>query len=182
MTNIIVISATTREGRKSHTVAQYVVEQLNLRETISAQVLNVKALNLPLMEYKFDQHPNPTQEMENGHVLLDNADAFLIVSPEYNGGAPGSLKNTMDYYYKEYNDKAFGIVSVSSGQLGGMRVGLSLRQQAMNYGGIVLPRVLSVANVDALFNEQGTLLEKSFETKTEVFLDKFLWLTHALLK
>lgn len=180
MSKIIVISATTREGRKSHDVAKFLVDQLNGTANVSAELLDVKSLDLPLMEFKYDQHPNPTSDMSKGHELLNTANGFLIVSPEYNGGAPGALKNTMDYYYKEYNDKAFGIVSVSSGAMGGMRVGLNLRQQALNYGGIVLPRVLSVANVNSVFDNNGKLVDSSFESKSVLFLDKFLWLTKAL--
>lgn len=180
MTKIIVISATARSGRKSHAVANYLVNEINQKEKVSAEMLDVKALNLPLMEYKFDQHPNPSKEMIKGHELLNAADGFLIVSPEYNGGAPGALKNTMDYYYKEYSDKAFGIVSVSSGAMGGMRVGLQLREQALNYSGIVLPRVLAVANVNNVFDDNDALIDASFESKTTVYLDKFLWLTNAL--
>lgn len=182
MTNVIVISGTTREGRKSHQVANYLVEELNKKENVAVDLLDVKALNFPLMEYKFNQHPNPTAEMKKAQTVLENANGIIIVSPEYNGDMPGALKNTLDYFYEEYKDKAFGISTVSSGDRGGVRVGLNLRQQALNYNGIVLPRMLAVPNVGDKFDENNKLKDEQWGKDADSFLDKFLWLTRALLK
>jgi NAD(P)H-dependent FMN reductase len=49
---------------------------------------------------------------------IDSFDAFVFVNPEYNHGIPGSLKNAIDFLYKEWNNKVVGFVSYGGGALG----------------------------------------------------------------
>jgi NAD(P)H-dependent FMN reductase len=56
---------------------------------------------------------------------IDSFDAFVFVTPEYNHGPSGALKNAIDYLYREWNNKAAGFVGY--GSVGGTRAVEQLR-------------------------------------------------------
>ena len=87
-----------------------------------------KGIILPMLDYTFDSHSEPGEVLRQLKSKLDGSDAFIIVSPEYNASYPGSLKNIMDYFFTEYAGKPFGIISVSSGIIGGVNALKNLQQ------------------------------------------------------
>jgi NAD(P)H-dependent FMN reductase len=177
--NIVIVSGTARENRKSHFVAAYLQKTLvSMKQEV--HLVDVKHYNLPLLDYKFDLHPNPSKKLIELHSIIDKADAYIFVTPEYNGGPSGALKNTLDYFRKEYKNKVIGISTVSNGAMGGMRAATTMQLQALYYEGFPIPRVLNVADVDQLFSEKGELLDEKFNEKTARFLGDFLWLADAV--
>jgi NAD(P)H-dependent FMN reductase len=105
--------------------------------------------------------------------MLDQTEAFVVVSPEHNGSFPGALKNSMDYFFNEYAHKVFGIVGVSSGMLGGIGAVKSLQQYILRLKGIVLPEFLITPHVGKLF-DGGQLHDSGYAERIEKFLDAFL--------
>lgn len=175
---IVIISGTAREGRNSHQVAEVIHKKLKkVGETPT--LVDVKEYNLPLLEYKYDQHPSPSSEMERLHVIFDEADAFILVSPEYNGSYTGALKNTMDHFYPEYAKKVIGVCSVSAGGMNGIRGALSLQRQVLNYGGFPLPKMLTVGSVHTHFKD-GELDSPQLSDQIDSYLSEFLWLAEAV--
>lgn len=98
---------------------------------------------------------------------------FLIVSPEHNGSYPGSLKNSMDYFFKEYEGKVFGIISVSAGVLGGVNAVKSLQQYVLTLQGVVFLKFLITPQVHDLFSN-GVLTDESYAKLMDKFLQSFL--------
>jgi len=177
--NIVIVSGTSRENRKSHFVAEYLQKTLfSMKHEV--KLVDVKHYNLPLLDYKFDLHPNPSKKLIELQVIIDKADACIFVTPEYNGGPAGALKNTLDYFRKEYKNKVIGISTVSDGAMGGMRAATTMQLQALYYEGFPIPRVLNVANVSRIFSTDGELLDDNFKEKTAHFLNDFLWLAEAV--
>lgn len=177
--NIVIVSGTSRENRKSHFVAEYLEKTLvSLQQEV--RLVDVKHYNLPLLDYKFDLHPNPSQKLIELHAIIDKADAYIFVTPEYNGGPSGALKNTLDYFRKEYKKKVIGISTVSDGGMGGMRAASTMQLQALYYEGFPISRVLNVAYVNQIFSDTGELLDEKFKAKTAHFLSDFLWLAEAV--
>lgn len=140
---------------------------------------DVKTSNLPLLDYTFDTHPHPGDALKEIKAKLDQTDAFIIVSPEHNGSYPGALKNAMDYFYKEYVHKVFGIVTVSNGVLGGINALKNLQHYALKVNGIVSPEFLITPQVQNSFTE-GKLTDEKYSHRLDVFLSHFLKLAQGV--
>lgn len=178
---IAILSGTVRVGRYSHFVAEQLVRQLN-DHVEHVDLVDVRDFSLPMLEYTYPNHPNPSDDMNKLQQILDEADAFIIVSPEYNGGPCAALKNTMDYFKQEYAQKVMAISTVSSGALGGMRAAATMQQMVLWYGAYPIPQMLTVPNVQHLYSPEGELQDESFTTKVDRFLDAFIWLTAAVVE
>ena len=107
------------------------------------------------------------------------ADAFILVTPEYNGSYSASLKNFLDHFPKQ-DRKVFGIVSASPGNLGGIRAALQLQNLIFNISGISSPRMLIVPRMEKIFDKSGKLLDQDFENQISLFHDDFSWLSALL--
>jgi azobenzene reductase len=177
---ITIVSGTVREGRKSHDVALYLNDLLRLKG-VDVTLVDLKVFNFPLLEYTFPNHPNPTTEMKELQQIFEVTDGFILVSPEYNGGPTAVLKNTLDYFKKEYSKKVMGVCTVSAGKLGGIRAACVLQQMVLSYGSYPIPQLLTVANVQSVFDEKGVLVDGAFEKSASNFLDSLLWLTEAVI-
>lgn len=176
---ITVVSGTVREGRYSHHVAK-LIHQILTERGVDVQLVDVKEFNLPLLDYTFPTHPNPSEKLISLQKIFEQTDGFILVSPEYNGGPCAALKNTLDYFKKEYGQKVMAISTVSAGALGGMRAATTLQQMVLWYGSYPVPQMLTVPNVKDTFSEKGELTNSDFPTSVNRFLDSFIWLTEAV--
>jgi len=170
--NISVISGSARPLRQSHQVALSLIGKLE-KLKIENWLWDVKESNLPLLDYAFESHPEPGEGLRSLKPKLDSTDAFIIVSPEHNGSYPGSLKNSIDYFATEYANKPFGIISISSGVLGGINAIKNLQQYILKLNGIVCPQFLITPKVQTLF-DNGNLIDDSYEHRLDEFIANFL--------
>lgn len=176
---ITVVSGSARPQRQSHQVAEAVLKRLQEQPGVQPWLLDVKELQFPLLEYVFSEHPNPPEQMQEVSSQLRTSNGIVLVSPEHNGSYSGALKNTLDYFYKEYEKKVFGIVTVSSGALGGISAALSLQRYGLRLQGYVSPQMLLTPKVQTLFTN-GTLTDEAYGQRMDKFLQQFLWLTRAI--
>ncbi|WP_158798332.1 NADPH-dependent FMN reductase [Pedobacter sp. L105] len=176
--NIAIISGSARPERQSHQVALEVQQRITILG-IENWLWDIKETNLPLLDYTFDVHPNPGDTLKQLKVKLDQTDAFVIVSPEHNGSYPGALKNTMDYFYKEYVHKVFAMVTVSNGVLGGINALKNLQHYALKINGIVSPEFVITPQVQNLFKD-GVLTDEKYGHRIDVLLKHFLELAEAV--
>lgn len=109
-----------------------------------------------------------------------NADAYILLTPEYNGSYSPALKNLLDHFPKRHH-KPFGIVTASPGAMGGMRASQQLLQLVPALFGITSPYMLITPAVDKKFNEQGELIDKSFQNAVHNFIAEFFWLAEKLV-
>lgn len=122
MLKLHVIIASTRPGRIGLPVGTWFAEQARAHAKFEVTVVDLKEVNLPFLDEP--KHPK-MQQYEHEHTkawskTIDAADAFVIVTPEYNFSAPASLINALDFLYTEWNYKPAGFVSYG-GISGGMR-------------------------------------------------------------
>ena len=117
--NITLLSGATRIGSYSLNIAQKLKEKLELIEGVNAQLINNRELNLPVYEDDSELSIEQLRKISETSQILKNSDAIVLISPEYNGGMSGGLKNTLDYFRSEYSWKPMAVVSVTSGTLGG---------------------------------------------------------------
>ncbi|MDO9374947.1 MAG: NAD(P)H-dependent oxidoreductase [Ferruginibacter sp.] len=113
MYNLKIIVASTRPGRKGPIVADWIYEVLKANPSFSTELLDLAVINLPF----FDETNHPRlQKYEHQHTkdwsaIIDKADAFIIVTPEYNFGYPATIKNALDFLYNEWCYKPVAFVS-----------------------------------------------------------------------
>ena len=102
---------------------------------------------------------------------------FLL---KYNASYPGSLENSMEYFFTEYAGKPFGIISVSSGILGVVNALKNLQQYVIKLSGIVCPQFLLTPKVQTLFND-GNLKDEGYSQSMDEFLTSFFELTKRFI-
>jgi NAD(P)H-dependent FMN reductase len=109
----MIIIASTRPGRGGWPVAQWFIERATSHGGFEIDVVDLVEFRLPLLDEpnhpRLRQYTNPhTHEWS---AKVDDADAFVFVTPEYNHGYPASLKNAIDYLHHEWRNKPVGFVS-----------------------------------------------------------------------
>jgi NAD(P)H-dependent FMN reductase len=108
-----------------------------------------------------------------------DSNAFIIVTPEYNGSYTPAMKNLFDHFPKQMH-KAFGIVTASTGSLGGIRASQQLQLLIGALFGIPSPYMLVTPHVDKKFDKEGNLIDQSFSNAIHNFVTEFLWLAERL--
>ncbi|NJE02849.1 NADPH-dependent FMN reductase [Thermococcus sp. MV11] len=157
-----IILGTAREGRKSEKVARYI--------TAKARELGWEAELIDVRDYllAYTHRWKTTPETERYRKKILEADALIIVAPEYNGSYPGELKILLDTIYEEYEALPLGIVTVSS-VTGGVRLLQELRLASVNYRMLPVGQVLFY-NVDDLFKD-GELRDGKYKERVEWLLE-----------
>jgi NAD(P)H-dependent FMN reductase len=107
------------------------------------------------------------------------ADAYIIVTPEYNGSYSPAMQNLFDHFPKRHH-KTFGLVTASPGGLGGIRAAMQLQQFILALFGIPSPYMLITPQVDKKFDEEGVLIDHSFRKNIDIFINEFLWLAEKV--
>ncbi|MFP4363511.1 MAG: NADPH-dependent FMN reductase [Spirochaetia bacterium] len=133
----------------------------------------------PLLDYMYKEYTdiNPPEKMEELAQIIRGADAFIIVSGEYNHSIPPALTNMMDHFLEEYAFRPAGIVSYSSGRFGGVRAAVQLRSYLAELGMVTISSQYPVPEVQDKFTEEGvpTASFPKAEKYADSFLDELEW-------
>ena len=116
MLKIGIILGSTRPGRIGESVAKWALDVASKRTDAEFELVDIADYNLPLLD---EPVPPSMGQYSKEHTKrwaakIDSFDAFVFVTPEYNHGIPGALKNALDFVFKEWNNKAAGFVSYGS--------------------------------------------------------------------
>ena len=127
MTRIGVILGSTRPGRRGEPVARWVMDEARLRTDAEFELVDLADYPLPHLD---EPLPPSMGQYQNEHTrqwaaTIGRFDGYVFVTPEYNHGTSGVLKNAIDFLYGEWNNKAMGVVSY--GAAGGVRAAEHLR-------------------------------------------------------
>jgi NAD(P)H-dependent FMN reductase len=127
MTRIGIILGSTRPNRNGEQVAKWVYDIASRRSDAEFELVDLRDYPLPHLD---EPLPPSMGQYQNDHTKqwadkIASFDGFVIVTPEYNHGTSGVLKNAIDYLYAEWNNKAVGFVSY--GAVGGARAAEHLR-------------------------------------------------------
>ncbi|WP_433672111.1 NADPH-dependent FMN reductase [Nocardia sp. CA-136227] len=134
MTRIGIILGSTRPNRKGAQVADWVQDQASTRGDADYDLIDLRDHPLP----HFDEPvppmfgPSENESTRAWSERIAACDGFVIVTPEYNGGYPGVVKNALDHLFAEWNNKAVGFVSY--GVNGGARAVVQLRAVCSTLG------------------------------------------------
>ncbi len=127
MVKIGIIVGSTRPGRKAEAVARWVHGIAQKRGDAEFEVVDIQDFDLPLLDEpvppSMGQYSKPHTKAWAAKIAT--FDAYVFVTPEYNHGTSGALKNAIDFCTQEWNNKAAGFVGY--GSAGGVRAVEQLR-------------------------------------------------------
>jgi len=161
---IPIILGTAREGRESEKVAKFVLDETKANG-IDSELLDVREFRIPATD-----NTGKGAAAQKLASKISNADALIIVTPEYNHGYPGELKMMLDLLYKEYNRKPVGICGVSSGALGGARCVEQLRQVVIELQMVPIREALYFPLVKDCFDAVGRIKDEAYRPRVKKFL------------
>jgi NAD(P)H-dependent FMN reductase len=178
--NISIISSSIREGRNSHRVALFFKRFLEEKGIASAEIIDLNEYNFPIFHERLMYQKEPIPELLDYSSRIKNADGVIIVTPEYNGGYPASLKNAIDVLYPEWQKKPVAISTCSDGDFGGSQVITSLQFSLWKMHVITVTAMFPNPNVDKAYDADGNPVNKeATEKRAMYFIKELLWFIEA---
>ncbi len=177
--NIEIIAGSPRQNSVTHRLALHLKQQIAESTTHQVGIIDIREWNLPLLQSVFNSVENTPEQYKPLAERMFAADAFILVTPEYNGSYSPAMQNLLDYFPKQAR-KAFGLAPASVGGMGGIRASQQLLLLVPGLFGIASPQMLITPFVDKKFDEAGNLLDPGFKKTIDNFLKEFLWLAETL--
>ncbi|WP_335937001.1 NADPH-dependent FMN reductase [Streptomyces sp. PTD5-9] len=174
-----VVLASNREGRFAPVVADWFLSRTAERADIATDLVDVADAGLPTaLSYAPDA--DARARVAAVSARLAEADAFVVVTPEYNHSYPAPLKNLIDWYRAEWQAKPVGFVSYG-GVSGGLRAVEHLRQVFAELHAVGIRETVSFAYAGALFDDEGRLRDPAgCDAAAKSLLDQLVWWGRAL--
>jgi NAD(P)H-dependent FMN reductase len=138
------------------------------------EVLDLAEIALPFLD---EPHHPRLGKYTKPHTFawsraVDEADAFVIVVPEYNGGFPAALKNALDYLHAEWHEKPVGVVTYGGGPGGGAGAGSMLVPVTRALGLVTTGHGVSIGGAPRLVVDGEFLATPAIEQATDNMLDE----------
>jgi NAD(P)H-dependent FMN reductase len=170
---LVVIIASTREGRFGPTVGNWFVEQARGRTDLDIDVLDLAEAALP---DRLTGYGSPTPDAVAAVTpRLAAADAFVVVTPEYNHSYPAPLKAVIDNHFREWHAKPVGFVSYG-GLSGGLRAVEHLRVVFAELHAVTVRDTVSFHGARSCFGPDGRPLDEAVSgAAARVLLDRLTW-------
>lgn len=182
MYKLKIISSTVRPGRKGPIVAAWILEVARQYGNFEVELLDLGQINLPMMNEA--QHPS-LRQYEHEHTkkwsaVIDEADAFIFVTAEYDYNYPAPLRNALEYLVHEWSYKPAGIVSYG-GISAGTRAASSLKGDLAVFKTVAIPEAVNFPFFNQHINEQEEFVVNETSKKAaKKMLDELLKWTKGL--
>lgn len=186
MLKIKIILGSTRQNRFSDKPGKWILEEAKNKEGIDAEILDLRDYPLPF----YNEPISPAMVKDGAYsndivrrfaAKIREADAFIIIVPEYNHSMPGVLKNALDSIYAEWNNKPVGFIAY--GGVGGARAVEHLRGIAVELQMAPIRNAIHIPQHWNLLDQDGNLKDGAFDPfkkSAETFLDQLVWWAKAL--
>lgn len=175
MYHISIISSSIRSGRESHNVAVYFQNYLNENRLATVEILDLASYNFPIFEAPLKHQSNPSLTSLEFKNKIIASDGIIIVTPEYNGSIPASLKNVIDLLYEEWQSKPIGFSTVTSGDFGGLQALMHLQFIFWKIGAIGISKNFPVSKVQDKFDDLGVAINKNETDEfSQIFITELL--------
>lgn len=171
-----VIIASTRPGRVGDRVGAWFAATARGTTDFDVHVVDLAQVGLPMLDEPVSAMD--ATEYRNGHTrrwsaVTAAADAFVIVTPEYNRGYPASIKNALDYLYTEWRHKPVAFVSYGMTS-GGLRAAAQLTEVVVGLGMVpvspgVVVHLRETVDTDGVFMPTARIVNAAADTLTELW-------------
>ncbi|PPK62039.1 NAD(P)H-dependent oxidoreductase [Actinokineospora auranticolor] len=176
---VAVIIGSVRKGRFGPTVAGWFVTQVARHPGVEVDLIDLIDYDLPAA---LTDSPSPEIGAKLGELdpRLTAADAFVVVTPEYNHSVPASLKSFIDWHFVQWQAKPVALISYG-GMAGGLRAVEHLRHIFAELHAMTIRDSLSFHNFHAQFDAQGQLIEPAgAEAAADTLVNQLGWWARAL--
>lgn len=172
---VAIIIGSTRQGRFGPTVARWFAGEVEQRTDMTADVIDLAGAGLPAT------YPREFGPPEQAFLArIEAADAFVVVTPEYNHGYPAALKQAIDLPHRQWQAKPVAFVSYG-GMSGGLRAVEQLRQVFAELHAVTVRDTVSFHNYARLFDESGRPTDSAATSAAaKKMLDQLVWWASAL--
>jgi NAD(P)H-dependent FMN reductase len=182
MFNLKIITSTTRPSRKGPAVASWILNIAEQHTEFNVELLDLAVINLPFLDEP--SHPRfqkyTQQHTKDWSEKINNGDAFIIVTAEYNYGMPAPLKNALDFVYKEWNYKPVAFVSYG-GVSAGTRCVQMLKQVVTALKMVPVVEAVNIPFFEKYFDHQNNFKpEEGLNKAAETMLSELLKWTENL--
>ncbi|MFE8958573.1 NADPH-dependent FMN reductase [Streptomyces iakyrus] len=169
------VVASTRPGRVGRSVADWFTARAAECEQFESRVVDLRELALPFFD---EPHPPALQQYTHSHTrtwsrIVEASDAFVFVTPEYNGGFPAPLKNAWDYLVVEWQHKPAAFVSYG-GVSAGTRAVQMAKQVVANLRMLPIGPTVSIPFVSERVEDGAFQAGKIHEAAAEHMLDELV--------
>ncbi len=181
---IAVILGSVREIRRGGRVLKWLITQLGQFTDIEFELLDLRDYPLP-----FYDEANSPEGLRGNYTnriakqwasKIGASDGFIIITPEYNHGAPAVLKNALDWVYYEWNKKPVAFVSYSTNAAGGIRAVQQLRENCIELQLAPTHTAVHITYILDTLDENGNVLKGHFNERLVGLIEELLWWTRAL--
>jgi NAD(P)H-dependent FMN reductase len=178
----MIIIASTRPGRVGLPVARWFAQRAREHGGFEIEVVDLAELKLPLLDEPM--HPRLRQytqpHTQRWSAMVDGADAFVLVTSEYNHGYPAPLKNAIDYLNQEWTYKPVGFVSYG-GVAAGTRAMQQLKTVVAALKMVPVPEAVNIPFVARFIGDDGEVhANEIMEQAVDLMLDELLRVQAAL--
>ena len=188
MLKLQIIIASTREGRNAALVCRWCVPASIAHGAFEVETLDLRDWPLPMFQETIEtvgDFTNPTYSdplVKRWNDKIKEADAYIVVTPEYNRSIPAVLKNAIDsvFFSFQFRQKAVAFVAYSLGPTAGARAVEHLTQIMVETEAIPVRTPTLVPFVTGAFDEAGQPVNHALQVNLTVMLDDLAWLGHAL--
>jgi NAD(P)H-dependent FMN reductase len=158
-----VITGTTRPGRVTNLVSSWVAESAKQLKDVEVEIVDLIDYPMPFLDEsispQYNPNRNPDAEVKKWLDKLSEADAFVIVTPEYNRSISGVLKNALDYLDFQFAKKPVALVA--HGSSGGAQAIATLRITLPGLQAVTVPNaVFLVGRVSDMIDDKGVMKEE----------------------
>ncbi len=178
--HIALLSTSVRDGRMSHRVALHLQRSITAEGRHTVDLIDLLDHDFPVFHERLKFMAAPAPEVVAFAERIRKADGVIIVTPEYNGSYPASLKNIIDLLTEDWKKKPIAISSVSGGAFGGSQVLTQLLFTLWKIRAWVVPGAMQVPTVKENFNEDGSPADaEAWARRTKAFLEELEWAMEA---
>jgi NAD(P)H-dependent FMN reductase len=179
--NIGLFYGSVRSNRQGICAARFAERSLKARgHTVS--FVDALEVQLPLLDRMYKEYPKgeAPEVLEKLAGMYRAADAFVIVTGEYNHSLPPALTNLLDHFLEEYYFRPSAIVSYSAGQFGGVRAAVHLQALVCELGMPSISSTFPVPRVASAFDENGNELTPGAGRRFDRFAAELEWYAEAM--
>ena len=188
MIKLHVILGSTRETRALDRVAPWVVRRARAHGAFEVEVVDLRDWKLPMFQEHIGTIGNVLDPVYSAPIVkawndkIKEADAYLMVTPEYLHSVPGELKNALDSVFFSYafRNKPMAAVSYSASPVGGARAIEQLALIAIECEMTPIRNTVIIPNAEKAMNEQGSPRDHATEVAMDIALDDLTWFANAL--
>jgi NAD(P)H-dependent FMN reductase len=178
---LVILLGTVRSDRQGIKAARF-VERTFVTRGHEVTLVDPLERQLPLLDRMYKEHPKGQAPavLETLASLYRAADAFIVVSAEYNHSIPPALSNLLDHFLEEYFFRPSAIVCYSTGQYGGVRAAIQLRAMLCELGMPSISSMFPIAKIQDALDDTGEARDAALARRVDRFTAELEWYAEAL--